>query len=242
MKRLLPIAAIALLASGCNWSRSDHEETRDAGPAATRNYQVGAFDRISVSGPYEVSVETGGQPGVTANGGEAILADTEVVVENGELKIRPKKKNGIHWNWGHGGKVTIKVSGAALKAAEIAGSGNILIDRVAGNFSGDVAGSGNLDLAKVEGGKIDLSIAGSGGVRAVGKAEALDISIAGSGDVDTTALDVVAADISIAGSGNVRARATGTADVAIMGSGDVEIVGGAKCDVSKHGSGDVRCS
>jgi hypothetical protein len=238
----LPIVAIALLASGCNWSRSDNHEARDAGPATTRSYQVGSFDRISVSGPYEVSVQTGGRPGVTASGGEAILAETEILVENGELKIRPKKKNGVHWNWGRDGKVMLKVSAAALRGAEIAGSGDIMIDRVAGNFDGEVAGSGNLHLAKVEGGNIDLSIAGSGGVRAVGKAETLDVSIAGSGDVDTTALEVVAADISIAGSGNVRARATGTADVAIMGSGDVEIGGGAKCDVSKYGSGNVRCS
>ena len=240
--KLFPIAATALLASACSWSHSDNHESRDAGPATTRSYQVGAFDRISVAGPYEVSVATGGQPGVTASGGEAILAETEILVENGKLKIRPKKKNGIHWNWGRDGKVMIKVSTAALQGAEIAGSGDIVVDRVAGNFDGEVAGSGNLHLAKVEGGKIDLSIAGSGGVRAVGKAEALDVSIAGSGDVDTTALDVVAADISIAGSGNVRARATGTADVAIMGSGDVEVTGGAKCDVSKHGSGNVRCS
>ena len=86
----LALAAVALLAGGCNFT---HAEARDAGPAVDRSYQVASFDRITVSGPYEVTVKTGGQPGVKAHGGEAILAETDIIVENGELKIVPKKKN-----------------------------------------------------------------------------------------------------------------------------------------------------
>ena len=243
MKFLVPIAAIAVVLSGCNWSSSDDREARDVGPAVGRDYQVGAFDRIEVAGPYEVSVVTGKQPKVSARGGEAILAETDIRVEGGVLKIGPKRKNGFRWNMGRDGKVAVKVSAASLRGAEIAGSGGVTIDRVAGpDFKGEVAGSGDLRIDRVEGGRWDLAIAGSGEVRASGKAEALDLSIAGSGDVDVSGLEVVTADISIAGSGNVRARATGTADVSIMGSGDVEVSGGAKCAVSKAGSGNVTCS
>jgi len=244
MTRLIPtfaIAASALLAGGCHFS--DHAEARDAGPTVDRTYQVGSFDRIAVAGPYEVTVKTGGQPGVTAHGGEAILAETDIIVENGELKIIPKKKNGIRWNWGRDGKVRVEVSAPSLREATIAGSGGIQVDRVAGgDFEGTVAGSGNLGIAQMDAGKAEFSVAGSGNVRASGTARALDLSIAGSGDVDLSELTATDASVSIAGSGNVRARATGTADVSIMGSGDVELTGGAKCDVSKHGSGNVRCS
>jgi len=244
MKRLIPLVAmtaIAALASGCNFSND--AEARDAGPTVDRNYQIGAFDRIAVSGPYEVTVKTGGQPGVVAHGGEAILAETDIVVTNGELRIGPKKKSGIRWNWGQGGKVRVEVSAATLRKASIAGSGGLQIDRVAGgDFEGEVAGSGNLGIDQMQAGKVELAVAGSGEVRAAGKAQSLDLSIAGSGDVDVGSLDVVTAEVSIAGSGNVRARATGSAAVSIMGSGDVEITGGAKCAVSKQGSGNVRCS
>ena len=243
MKQTLPLvalAAIATLAGGCNFS--SNAEARDAGPAVDRTYQVGAFDRMTVSGPYEVTVKTGGQPGVVAHGGEAVLAETEIVVEDGELRIVPKNKKN-RWNWGKGSKVRIEVSAAALRGATIAGSGTVSIDRIAGgDFEGEVAGSGDLGIAQMDAGKVAMAITGSGNVRAAGKARALDVNIAGSGDVDLSALEVVAADVSIAGSGNVRARATGAADVSIMGSGDVEIKGGAKCSVSKQGSGDVRCS
>ena len=244
MTRLIPlvaITAISALAGGCNFS--NEAKARDAGPAVDRNYQIGAFDRITVAGPYEVSVKTGGQPGVVAHGGKAILAETDIIVENGVLKIMPKKKNGIRCNWGKDGKVRVEVITAALRGATIAGSGAVQIDRISGgDFEGEVAGSGDLGITRMDAGKAEFSIAGSGNVRAAGKARSLDVGIAGSGDVDLSALEVVAADVSIAGSGNVRARATGTAAVSIMGSGDVEISGGAKCAVSKNGSGNVRCS
>ena len=237
--RFASAAAVALLAGACHFS-ADAEE-RDPGPEVSRNYQVGAFDKIAVAGPYEVTVVTGGQPGVSAKGGQNLLEETDVVVEGDTLKIMPKKRKGIRWNWNHG-KAVFTVNAAALHGAAIAGSGGITVDKVAGDFDGDVAGSGDLKLASVTGGKIKLAIAGSGDVSAAGKADSVDLSIAGSGDFVAGGLAVQTADVSIAGSGNIAANASGTADVSIMGSGDVAISGGAKCTVSKHGSGNVNCS
>ena len=239
MIRFASVAVAALLAGACHFS-ADAEE-RDPGPEVTRSYQVGAFDKIAVAGPYEVKVVTGGQPGVSAKGGENLLAETDVVVEGDTLKIMPKKRKGFRWGWSDG-KAVFTVNATALRGAAIAGSGGIAVDKVAGDFDGDVAGSGALNLASVAGGKIKLAIAGSGDVSAAGKADSVDLSIAGSGDINAGGLAAQTADVSIAWSGNITANASGTADVSIMGSGDVELTGGAKCNVSKHGSGDVRCS
>jgi hypothetical protein len=213
--------AIVLAAAGCSWSRADAEE-RDAGPKVSRNYQVGEFSKIEVAGPYEVKVVTGGAPGVAARGGANLLDETEVVVDGDTLEIRPKKRKGVRWHWSNGtAEFTVNV--AALRAAAI-------------------AGSGDLRLPSVTGGTLKLAIAGSGDVMAAGRADRVDISIAGSGDIDAKGLVSRTADVSIAGSGGVAAHATDTADVSIMGSGDVELSGGAKCNVSKMGSGNVHCS
>jgi hypothetical protein len=236
--RFATAAAVVLLAGACHVG-ADAEE-RDPGPEVTRNYQVGAFDKIAVAGPYEVNVVTGGQGGITARGGGNLLEETDVVVEDGTLKIKPKKRKGIRWNW-RSGKAVFTVNAAAIRGAAIAGSGGINVDRVAGDFAGDVAGSGDLKVGAIAGGKVKLAIAGSGDVEAAGKADSVELSIAGSGDMRTGGLTSRTADISIAGSGNVEANATETADVSIMGSGDVRIQGGAKCTVSKAGSGNVVC-
>ena len=232
------IAAAALLAGACHFSGDAKD--RDAGPEVSRSYQVGAFDKIAVAGPYEVNVVTGAAGAISATGGENLLAETEVVVEDGTLKIMPKKRKGIRWSW-RGGKAVFTVNAAALHGAAIAGSGGINVDKVAGDFEGDVAGSGDLKVGQVNGGKVKLAIAGSGNVDAAGKADAVDVSIAGSGDVRAAGLASRTADVSIAGSGSVSVNASETADVSIMGSGDVEVKGGAKCNVSKHGSGNVVC-
>ena len=237
--RFASIAAVTLLAGACHFNAD--AEDRDAGPEVTRNYQVGAFDRIAVAGPYDVNVVTGGAGGITAKGGENLLEETEVIVENGTLKIQPKKKKGIRWNWNNG-KAVFTVNAAALRGASIAGSGDVRVDKVAGDFEGDVAGSGDLRVAQIAGGNVKFDVAGSGEIEAAGKADNVHISIAGSGDINLGGLASRSADVSIAGSGNIKANASDTASVSIMGSGDVEISGGAKCTVSKAGSGNVRCS
>lgn len=240
MTRFVPIAAAALALGACHVGAD--ADKGDAGPKVSRTYQVGAFDRIEVAGPFDVQVVTGGKPGVSANGNQKLLEKTDVVVEGGVLKIMPKKKNGTRWGWSNNGNAVFTVNAAALKGAAIAGSGGIDIDKVAGDFEGEVAGSGDLKLASVAGGKVKLAIAGSGDVQAAGKADSVEIEIAGSGGIDAKGLASRTASVSIAGSGNVSAQASETADVSIMGSGDVEVTGGAKCKVTKAGSGDVRCS
>ncbi len=239
MIRFVPLAAAALLSSACHMGAS--AEARDPGTTTNRSYQIGSFDRIEVSGSYDVKVATGGTPGAKATGGEKLLDETEVVVEDGVLKIRSKKKGGMGWSWGRTGKAQFTVTTAMLRAASIAGSGELAIDKIAGDFKGEVAGSGNLALAAVNGGAVSLEIAGSGGIRAAGTAQSTAVEIAGSGDVDASALAARTADVSIAGSGNVRAQASDTAAVSIAGSGDVTISGGAKCTIDKAGSGNVTC-
>lgn len=239
MRRLL-IASTAIAAlAACQFE--GRAESRDAGPETSRTYQVGQFDRIEVMGPYEVAVTTGGATSVAASGGANLLDETDVLIEDGALVIKPKKRKGMRFNW-KDGKARFAVNVAGLRGASIAGSGDVSVDKVAGDFAGEVAGSGSIGIGAMRGGKTTVKIAGSGEFTGSGQVDALDVSIAGSGDVNLAGLTAKTADISIAGSGDVRANASDTAQVKIMGSGDVELGGGAKCTVKKAGSGNVRCS
>lgn len=240
MNRLSVIAASVIALSACNFGGSGSAKDRDPGPETDRSYQLAAFDKIEVAGPYDVKITTGGQAAASARGGADLLDETDVVVENGTLKIMPKKRKGVRWSW-RSGKATFNISTASLKGAAIAGSGGVEVDKIAGDFEGDVAGSGDLKIGTTSGGALKFSIAGSGGITASGTADAVDLNIAGSGDIDVGNVAAKSADVAIAGSGQVRARASKTADVSIMGSGDVDIAGGAKCSISKAGSGNVNC-
>jgi hypothetical protein len=218
------------------------EAGESKGQPGSRDFQVGAFDRISLSGSSNVIVTVGGAPSVRAEGDSALLEKLEIEVENGVLRIGYKKGD---WSFGRRkdhGPVTVHVSATALRGAEVAGSGDMKIDKVQGeDFAGEIAGSGEIQLASLSTRKARFAIAGSGGVTASGTAETAEFEIAGSGDVRAGGLQVRSAKVSIAGSGNVETKATESASVDIMGSGDVVVTGGAKCSVNKMGSGDVRC-
>lgn len=232
------MTAAAAVTAGCGQARSD------PGPATSRSYQVGAFDRIEVAGPYEVQVTTGSAPSVHATGGERAIERMVVEVKGDTLEIHPQKRKGWNFGWSRkAGAVKLTVTVPSLRAAEIAGSGDISVDKVTGaRFEGEVAGSGDLRLAQVAVDQLKMGIAGSGRIEAAGNAKAAEYEIAGSGDIRAGKVIAETAQVSIAGSGNVAGHATRTASVDIAGSGDVRLTGGARCKVSKAGSGNVDCS
>lgn len=234
---LIAVAA-ALAAGACGQTRAE-----DGGPTVQRQYPVGAFTSIEVAGPYEVVVTTGGAPSVSASGPEKLLERLVVEVEGDRLLIHPRKENGFNWSTTKG-TAKIIVTAQMLRAASIAGSGGISVDKVSGDsFEASIAGSGDLRLDSIDVQSLKLAIGGSGDVTArSGRTRNADYSIAGSGGIDAQGVRTDAASVSIAGSGSVQGQASGTANVSIMGSGDVELTGGAKCTISKMGSGEVSCS
>lgn len=238
---ILFATAAALVLTACGEGRAE-----DAGPEISRKFQVGGFDKIEVAGPYDVQVTTGAQPGVSASGPEKIVGKMTVEVENGTLRIHPEKRKGMFgsWSWGgHKGTARVAVNVPMLRAAAIAGSGDMDINRIAtDSFQGTIAGSGNLNLAEVQVRDLGLEIAGSGNMTGKGKAESVTYEVAGAGNIRAGQIASDTAKVEIAGSGNVDANARSTARVEIAGVGNVHVTGGAKCTVEKAGAGNVTCS
>ncbi len=234
------IFAAGLATAACGAAHGE-----DGGPTVAKNYSVGGFEQIEVAGRYDVEVRTGAAPSVRASGPQKTMERMVVEVRGDRLLIHPRKERRMFQlgSWSHG-KVKLLVTVPHLRAAEIAGSGDIRINEVRGqSFDGQIAGSGDLSVDKLEVQSLKLGIAGSGAARArSGRARQVEYEIAGSGDIDGKGVASETASVSIAGSGSVSANASGTAKVEIMGSGDVDMTGGAKCSISKAGSGSVRCS
>lgn len=236
--RTMAIAGAIILLGACSASGAQGNEARHH---AQRNFPVGAFDKIALSGSPDVVVTVGGAPAVRAEGDADAVERLEVTVENGQLHIG--FRNGGGWSWfGHHDSVTVYVTAPSLAAASIAGSGDMRVDRAEGaRFTGSVSGSGGLTVAALRAPETSFSLTGSGDVRASGTAQHASLSIVGSGDIDLSGLQTGDATISLTGSGDASIHASGAATVQLMGSGDVTVTGGAHCTISKAGSGDVRC-
>ena len=242
MRRALILGSVLLLAA-CNFAADaqNHGDEQSHGDGR-RDFQVAAFDRVSLGGSHNVIVTVGGAPSVRAEGDLAMIDRLDIKVENGELLIGTKRGFSMSWK-SHHKPLTIYVTVPALAAASIGGSGDMKIDKVEGaHFAASIGGSGDMEIAALQVGDARFSVAGSGAISARGRAQSSESSIAGSGDLRLQDFEVQRARVSVVGSGDVRARATETADVSIAGSGDVELSGGAQCKVSRMGSGDVRCT
>ncbi|WP_265569751.1 head GIN domain-containing protein [Sphingomicrobium nitratireducens] len=243
MKTFASMAALMTGALGGCVDMGGDSVDMSVGAATSQVVQVEGFDRLEVAGPYDVTVTPGDALGLTADGPENVIRFTEFKVEDGKLTIRPMKKEGDRIRWEGNAVVKIAITGAMLKAAGIAGSGDIDIAQVSGDrFDGDIAGSGSLMVRQLAVKTAEFDIAGSGDMAMAGTADSIDVDIAGSGSFAANELVSKAAQVEIAGSGDVATSVTDTADISIAGSGDVAISGGAKCTVSKAGSGNVVCS
>ncbi len=193
----------AVLAASAATSACGRTHSEDGGPAVSRNYQVGGFDKIEVAGPYDVEVRTGANPSVSARGPQKMIEHMTVEVRDGKLLIRPERQHGwFQMGWNSHGHVALTVTVPELHGAAIAGSGGVKTGSgkaQTANF--DIAGSGDIDAKGVQVQTADVSIAGSGSIAAQATGTAA-VSIMGSGDVQVTG--GAKCTITKAGSGDVR--------------------------------------
>jgi hypothetical protein len=207
-----------------------------------QTYTVGEFERVSAVGPQHVRISVGPARSVRASGPHETLAKLEAVVEDGELRIRPKPPYRRDMDWLQFEPVTFHVALPRLAAASLTGSGDMTVDRVVGSdFSAAVAGSGGLAIDSLAVDSARFAVAGSGNVTVRGRARDSHISIAGSGDVQARDVTSATASISIVGSGSTALTVNDEARVSIIGSGDADIAGPARCSVSRMGRGGVTC-
>jgi hypothetical protein len=239
MRAAIILGSILVLAA-CNNS-AEAQGSEGGGEKVRRDFQVGAFDRVSLGGSQRVVVAVGGAPSVRAEGDARTVERLEIKVENGELKIGMRPGNWTSFT--SRGQTTIYVTAPRLAGASLGGSGEIRIDKVENqSFDASVAGSGEIEIGRIAVREANLSVAGSGTLSAAGQAGNAKLSMTGSGDIAAAGLESRTANVALVGSGDVKARVMETAQVAITGSGDVVIEGPARCTLSKRGSGDLRCT
>jgi hypothetical protein len=206
-----------------------------------KTYDVAAFDEIRAMGPQNVVITYGEELSVRSEGPPQALALLKVRVEDGRLTIGPEDD----FNWGSWERLdgaTFYVTMPKLEAIDLAGSGDISIDRVEGErFSGTVAGSGQLSVTALKVDEVDISIAGQGDVVLAGEARDARVAISGSGEIKAGALHSTNALITIGGVGDVDLTVEEEARISISGAGDVDISGPGRCSVTRYGVGDVRC-
>lgn len=224
-------------------------DNADDGPRGDRDeaamdqiaYPLSDFDKVAVEGPQDVDIVYGEAFSVSASGSADNLRQLEAVVENGGLVIRPRAGQ-FFGDWGDLDEVTFTVTMPRVSRVALAGSGDVTVDRVAGNsFDGVVGGSGTLQIGQIETDQASFTVNGSGDLDASGAVGNVTVNISGSGEFHADGLTGTTATVSIGGSGEADLTVLEEAAVSITGSGEVDIFGPGVCSVTRMGGGEVRC-
>jgi hypothetical protein len=211
--------------------------------AATRSYSVISFDRLIVTGPFDVAVKVGPGAAVQAQGAQDAIDRLSVEQQGNTLVVKPLPGGWGGWPQGDHGHVTIAISTPALSQVSVTGSGAVAVDRVRGDaLDLRLAGSGSLRVASVDVIKLEAISAGSGDLTLAGKSFSGHFLVSGTGNLTADTLAVQNADAMLVGSGNLLLNATVKAKLNLSGTGDLRITGPATCQVTQSGSGTVSCA
>lgn len=232
MNRMLVVLAALLVLSPA--LAEDQDTLVGSGRVSTETRELVEFDAVElrISGDAHITIGKPTALEITADDNLLPLIKTEI--HEGRLVISSDYKFKTQHT------PNIKITVADLKAAAVAGSGDIHIVGVDNQrLCLSVNGSGDLRFeGKTEALAVDVT--GSGDVKLTGKAEQLAASVAGSGDIHGFDLIAASAAVTVKGSGDVKVNVAKSLNIQVFGSGDVHYKGNPTVCQQVAGSGDVK--
>ncbi len=208
---------------------------------STETRRVSGFDKISVSGAWDVYIKQGSEESVRLEGKQDLIDKMEVEVSGTNLKIHKKKGSGWNWNSGNG-NLKIYITYRNLNALVNSGSNDVYFESTvkANDFSIVCSGSGDVEGNFEVDNDLDITISGSSGLSLSGSANHQKIVISGSGDVEAANLKSKTTEVTVSGSGNIEVYATEMLEGRVSGSGDIYYKGNPSIKVKVSGSGDIQ--
>lgn len=237
-KAMGPIIAVALAAGASGCDKMNVTIDGDEGKALSELDLSGpAPTHLVLLGPDEVRLTEGDKLAITVEGDAEAKDNLRFTLKDGSLGILRKDK--LFSSGGH--KAVVMVTMPAPEELTMAGSGRILVGKLASKAEVTIAGSGTIEATGIAAERLDVTIAGSGDFRGAGSAGKLKLDVIGSGNAALDALKTDDADVTIAGSGDTAFMSDGKVKASIVGSGEVRVKGRAHCEVSAMGSGKLVC-
>jgi hypothetical protein len=194
-----------------------------SGERRSRTYDHSGFDRVDVSGQWDITLERGDAWRVAVEVPAELADDVAVELAGDELSLSLERG---WWPGGFGGgnELRATVTMPALEALDLSGATNL-------RFSG------------FDGAELSVDMSGAGDVRGnASRFDRLTLDMSGAGNADFGDVTVTDADVDVSGAGNVRLRMAGgrlTGDMS--GAGNLEYSGPVREEsVNRSGWVNVR--
>jgi len=195
---------------------------------------ISSFNKIDISGAYEVLINQGNDERLTIEADENLLEIIETEVRNNTLYISSKQAIG--------NAEALKLYITAVNLEDIDVSGAVKLSNK-GTFEAkklaiEVSGAGVIDVdVAVENLLIDMS--GASETNLKGSSDNFEISISGAGELTAKKFRTENTTIDISGAGSATVFANKTLNVSVSGAGSIEYKGSPKLTKDISGAGSV---
>lgn len=221
---------LASLFSSCN-PQGGRNENRFAGQAFT----VESFDKIFLTGGYDVEIKQTEEPSLVIKASEADYRKIDVYVENGVLHVKNKHKN-ITTK-----EIRLEININKLSRIDIKGGvflttlGYVELDTL--NMA--VEGGANIKMY-IKANQIIVSTQGGVNIELEGIAHEFSASTEGAGNIDADNLEAEIVNCKVAGIGNASVFATRELNAKIEGVGRIGYRGNPSINKQVDGIGVVH--
>ena len=238
-KSNLIVAFVLTIPFVLNAQWNSRDKIKGNGTVVSKNISTSSYDKIKVSGFFDVILFSGVEGKITIEGEENLLEYIQIEVENNSLSIAVEK--GKYIVRSHGKQILISVPFESLNEVYLSGSGDIKSkDLITTNsFNATLSGSGDINL-EVKAKEINSEVTGSGDLELKGSTDTFTCKVTGSGDLNASKLVSDSVNSKVIGSGNCKVNCTQNLEARVTGSGDIEYFGNPiKKDTKVTGSGDI---
>lgn len=207
---------IAVTITACSHLVSE----RGNGDRITKTYNLEPYDRIEVSGAYDIYLMQSEGNDVTITVDENLIDEINIYVRGSRLIIESERL--IDSPDG----VKIEVPAHNINELISSGASDIVSKKPIKSEGLDIilSGAGKMDL-KLDVGEITLNLSGAALVYLEGAAKSLDVDMSGAGSLEADELEVVDCNIEISGVGSAIVNVSGKLDAQVSGLGKVEYIG-----------------
>ena len=241
VNKLFLIGIFFLLAftSACSGVSGINPTIEGSGKIITEERNVSGFDRVTLAGFGEVTIEQGDKELLTVSTDDNIMPYVTTKVKNNTLILEfddtGKNRNYIPTN---SIKFTLVVTD--LSQISISGAGEIIIDKLeTEKLVVGLSGAGSLKIAALTADELVVIQSGAGAVLVAGQVKEQKLTHSGIGSFYAADLESETAIIDISGAGTATLWATESLDVNISGVGNVIYAGTPRITQNISGIGKL---
>lgn len=230
---------LLLAASACNPIPFINNMIDGSGNIITEEREVRGFDRVTLSGFGEVSLEQGTEESLSVRTDDNIMPYVRTEVRNNTLILDFDDKG---WDRGYNPTDGIHFDLVVkdLQRIDISGAGSVEMGKFdTDDLLVDLSGAGSLEIGNLTANELIVRQSGAVTMVVAGQVNGQELSHSGVGSYHAAELESETAFIDISGAGSSTVWATETLDIQISGLGNVIYYGNPRVSQDISGLGKL---